>query len=158
MQKITPYLWFDGNAEAAVTFYTSIFEDSKIVNVARYPEGVPELGGTVLTINFDIFGQSFIALNGGPQYRFTEAISFLIHCETQAEVDTLWAQLTANGGEEQPCGWLKDKFGVSWQIIPTILNTLLSDPDPARAGRAMNAMLQMKKIDGLALQRAADEA
>lgn len=156
MQKITPYLWFNNNAEEAINFYMSIFKNAKILNVSRYPEGGPAPAGMLLTATFQLEGQEFLALNGGPQYQFTEAVSFLVNCETQAEVDDLWAKLTADGGEEGPCGWLKDKFGLSWQIIPTILGTLLSDPDPAKAQRAMQAMLQMKKIDIAGLKRAYD--
>jgi predicted 3-demethylubiquinone-9 3-methyltransferase (glyoxalase superfamily) len=130
-----------------MNFYTSIFKNSKILSVSRYPEGAPGPAGQLMTATIQLEGQEFMVLNGGPQYKFTEAISFLVNCETQAEVDDLWAKLTANGGEEGPCGWLKDRFGVSWQIIPTLLGKLLSDPDPVKAQRAMQAMLQMKKID-----------
>jgi predicted 3-demethylubiquinone-9 3-methyltransferase (glyoxalase superfamily) len=155
IQKIMTYLWFDSQAEEAATFYTSIFNNSKILNVARYPEGAPGMAGTAMTVEFQLEGQQFIALNGGPQFKFNEAISLLVNCDTQEEVDRLWRTLTDNGGEEQPCGWLKDKFGLSWQIIPTELGTLLSDPDPAKAQRAMNAMLQTKKIDVQVLRDAA---
>ena len=154
MQKITPNLWFDDQAEEAVNFYTSIFKNSKILNVSRYPEGAPGLAGKVMTAAFELDGQEFMALNGGPQYKFSEAISFLVNCRTQKEVDELWQKLTANGGEEGPCGWLKDKFGVSWQIIPTALGEMLSDPNPSKAQRVMEAMLKMKKIEIPVLQQA----
>ncbi len=146
MQKITPFLWFDNQAEEAINFYTSIFKNSKIVNVSRYGEAGPGPKGTVMTATMQIEGQEFMVLNGGPQYKFTEAISFFVNCKTQEEVDMLWAKLS-DGGEEGPCGWLKDKFGVSWQIIPTALGELLGDPDPVKAQNVMRAMLQMKKID-----------
>ena len=154
MQKITPYLWFDGQAEEAANFYTSIFKNSKILTISRYPEGAPGLAGKVMIATFELDGQEFTALNGGPQYKFTEAISFLVNCRTQKEVDDLWEKLTANGGEEGPCGWLKDKFGVSWQIIPTALGEMLSDPNPSKAQRVMEAMLKMKKIEIPVLQQA----
>lgn len=153
MQKITPYLWFDDQAEEAVNFYTSIFKNSKILNVSRYPEGAPGPAGKVMTATFELDGQEFMALNGGPQYKFTEAISFLVNCRTQKEVDELWEKLS-DGGEEGPCGWLKDKFGVSWQIIPTALGEMLSDPNPSKAQRVMEAMLKMKKIEIPVLQQA----
>jgi len=156
MQKITPYLWFDGQAEEAVNFYTSIFKNSKVLNVSRYAEGGPGPAGSVMTATFELNGQEFMALNGGPQYKFTEAISFLVNCKDQKEVDELWSKLTEGSGEEGPCGWLKDKFGVSWQIIPTALGELMSDPDPEKAGRVVQAMLKMKKIDVSTLQRAYD--
>ena len=146
MQKITPFLWFDNQAEEAINFYTSIFKNSKIVNVSRYGDAGPGPKGTVMTATMQIEGQEFMVLNGGPQYKFTEAISFFVNCKTQEEVDTLWTKLS-EGGEEGPCGWLKDKFGVSWQIIPTALGELLGDPDPVKAQNVMRAMLQMKKID-----------
>jgi len=153
VQKITPFLWFDGRAEDAAKFYTSIFKGSKIGRILRYGEEtakVSESGqpaGSVLTIEFEIEGQQFVALNGGPQFRFNESISFVINCETQKEVDYFWEKLTADGGEESACGWLKDKFGVSWQITPTILIDLLHEKDAAKAERVMHAMLQMKKIE-----------
>lgn len=146
MQKITPFLWFDGNAEEAVQHYVSIFRNSRIVNVSRQ-------GDKVFLLTFELEGQRFMALNGGPQFRFTEAISLFVSCETQAEVDELWARL-GSGGEPQRCGWLKDRFGLSWQVVPTALMELMGDPDPARAGRVMQAMLQMDKIDIAALRRA----
>jgi predicted 3-demethylubiquinone-9 3-methyltransferase (glyoxalase superfamily) len=155
--KISPFLWFDDQAEAAAQLYTSLFDDAKITSEQRYPEGGPGPAGEIMTINFDMAGQSFIALNGGPHHDFTQAISFFVRCKDQAEVDRLWKALT-DGGEEQPCGWLNDRFGVTWQIIPDRLMELLSDPDPGRAQRAMQAMLQMMKIDVQALEDAADAA
>ncbi len=157
MQKITPYLWFDDQAEEAVNFYTSIFKNSRVLNVSRYGEAGPGPAGSVMTATFELDGQEFMALNGGPQYKFTEAISFLVHCKTQKEVDELWEKLSAEG-EEGPCGWLKDKFGVSWQIIPTALGEMLSDPDPARAQRVMEAMLKMTKIEIPVLKQAYEQA
>jgi len=157
MQKITPFLWFDNQAEEAMNFYTSIFKNSKILNVSRYGEGGPGPAGMVMTGTFQLEGQEFIALNGGPDHKFTDAISFYVDCKTQEEVDDLWNKLT-EGGEEGPCGWLKDKFGISWQIIPSVLGKLLTDPDPARAQSVMQAMLQMKKIDIEALQQAYEQA
>ncbi len=153
MQKITPFLWFDGRAEEAANFYTSIFKNSKILNVARYGEAGPGPAGSAMTVTFELEGQKFIALNGGPHYSFTPAISFFVDCETQAEVDELWAKLTAGGGEVQ-CGWLKDKFGLSWQVIPRALMELMGDKDPAKSQRVFKAMLQMTKIDIEGLQRA----
>jgi predicted 3-demethylubiquinone-9 3-methyltransferase (glyoxalase superfamily) len=141
MQKITPFLWFDGQAEEAMHFYVSIFRNSKVGSVNRAGPN-----GPVITVSFQLEGQEFMALNGGPKYKFTEAISLFVSCETQLEVDELWGKLTA-GGEEQPCGWLKDKYGLSWQIIPAALGRMLGDKDPAKAQRALQAMLQMKKID-----------
>ncbi len=146
MQTITPFLWFDSNAEEAAKFYTSVFKDSKILSTARYGDAGPGPTGSVMTVNFQIAGQEFIALNGGPTFKFTEAVSFTVNCETQQEVDSYWSKLSA-GGEEGPCGWLKDKFGLSWQVVPTALPKLLKDPDPAKAQRVMKAMLQMKKIE-----------
>ena len=157
MQKITPFLWFNDNAEEAMNFYSTVFKNSKIGKVSRYgKEGAKVSGrpeGSVMVGTFELEGQKFIALNGGPQFAFTEAISFSVNCETQEEVDELWEKLSADG-EEGPCGWLKDKFGLSWQIIPSVLATLLSDPDPEKSGRVMKAMLQMKKIDIQGLQQA----
>src|SRR6266568_972113 len=153
MQKITPFLWFDDQAEEAMTFYTSIFKDSEIVSVTRYSEAGPGPEGSVMTAAFRLNGQEFIALNGGPAFAFTPAISFFVHCETQQEVDTFWEKLSA-GGKPGQCGWLTDKFGVSWQIIPNVLGELLADPDPAKSQRVMEAMLEMSKIDVQALQRA----
>ncbi len=152
MQKITPFLWFNGQAEEAMNFYVSIFRNSKVMSVNRAGPG-----GPVFSVTFQILGQTFYALNGGPQYSFSPAVSFFVNCETQEEVDELWHKLTA-GGEEQPCGWLKDKFGLSWQIIPSILGKLLQDKDPVKAQRVMQAMLQMKKIDIRGLQQAYDRA
>ena len=147
MNKITPFLWFNMQAEEAMNFYVSIFKNSKIVSVSRYGEGMPIPAGTVMTATFELDGQSFTALNGGPEFKFTEAISFYVSCETQSEVDDLWTKLTADGGEEGRCGWLKDKFGVSWQIVPAALGTALGNPDPEKAQRAMQAMLKMNKLD-----------
>src|SRR5437667_12835765 len=153
MQKITPFLWFDANAEEAMNFYTSIFKNSEIVSVSRYGEGAPGQAGTVMTATFILDGQPFMALNGGPHFKFTEAISFFVNCETQEEVDELWDKLS-EGGEQNSCGWLKDKFGLSWQIIPTVLGQMLGDKDPAKSQRVMQAMLQMTKIDINGLKRA----
>jgi predicted 3-demethylubiquinone-9 3-methyltransferase (glyoxalase superfamily) len=147
MQKITPYLWFDGQAEEAANLYVSLFPNSKITSVTPWGEGSPYRVGTAMTVQFQLDGQNFVALNGGPQYRFTEAVSFLVSCETQQEIDRLWNALTADGGEESMCGWLKDKYGLSWQIVPPILGELMSDKDSAKAGRVVQAMLQMKKLD-----------
>jgi predicted 3-demethylubiquinone-9 3-methyltransferase (glyoxalase superfamily) len=154
MQKITPFLWYDGNAEEAVNFYISIFKNSKIGKISRYGDAGPGPKGSVMSMTFQIEGQEFFALNGGPQFKFTPAISFFVNCETQQEVDDLWEKLSA-GGRTDRCGWLQDKFGLSWQIIPTVLGQLLGDKDPQRAKRAMQAMLQMTKIDINKLQQAA---
>jgi predicted 3-demethylubiquinone-9 3-methyltransferase (glyoxalase superfamily) len=140
-QKITTFLWFDGNAEEAANHYTSIFKNSKVLNVARYGDAGPGPKGAVMTVNFQLEGQEFIALNGGPHFKFTEAISLLVNCDTQKEVDELWSKLTA-GGEESQCGWLKDKYGLSWQIVPAALFKLLQDRDPQKSKRVMEAMLQ----------------
>jgi predicted 3-demethylubiquinone-9 3-methyltransferase (glyoxalase superfamily) len=156
MQKITPFLWFDDQAEEAMHFYTSIFKNSKIGHISRYMEGSPGSVEKVMTATFEIEGQEFMALNGGPLFQFTEAISFLVHCETQEEVDELWEKLTA-GGKESQCGWLKDKYGVSWQIVPTALMKMLGDKDAEKAKRVMQAMLKMKKIEIAVLQRAYDQ-
>jgi predicted 3-demethylubiquinone-9 3-methyltransferase (glyoxalase superfamily) len=156
MPKITPFLWFDHQAEEAVNFYVSIFPNSKIGMIARYGKAGPGPAGSVMTVEFELTGQPFVALNGGPIFKFTEAISFVINCETQDEVDYYWEKLSADGGEVQ-CGWVKDKFGLSWQVVPTVLVKLLSGPDPEGAQRAMKAMLGMKKLDIAALQRAYDE-
>ena len=153
MQKITPFLWFDGNAEEAMNFYTSIFKNSKIGHVSRYGEAGPGPKGTVMTATFELEGQQFMALNGGPAFKFNESISFFVNCQTQQEVDELWKKLSA-GGEKSRCGWLKDKFGVSWQIIPSVLGELLGDKDPEKSKRVMQAMLKMDKIDIAALKRA----
>ncbi len=154
-QKITPSLWFDTQGEEAAKFYTSVFDNSRIVDVTHYGEAGPRPAGTVMTVVFELDGQQFTALNGGPEFTFDEAISFEISCETQDEVDRLWDVLS-EGGEKGPCGWLKDRFGVSWQVIPTALPELLADPDPQRTQKAMAAMLQMQKIDVAELERAAN--
>ncbi len=154
MQKITPCLWFDTQAEEAANFYTSVFESSRILGVSHYGEAGPRPAGTVLTVNFELDGQEFVALNGGPEFTFDEAISFQVSCEGQDEVDYYWSKL-AEGGEEGPCGWLKDRFGLSWQIVPTALPRLLGDPDAEKAQRVMAAMLSMKKIDISAVEQAA---
>jgi predicted 3-demethylubiquinone-9 3-methyltransferase (glyoxalase superfamily) len=153
MQKITPFLWFDANAEEAVAFYTSVFKDSKVLATARYGEAGPGPKGSVMTMKFVLNGQEFIALNAGPHFQFNEAVSFVVDCETQQEVDYYWSKLTA-GGKEVQCGWLKDKFGLSWQITPTILPQLLQDKDPQKANRVMQAMMKMIKIDIEGLKRA----
>jgi predicted 3-demethylubiquinone-9 3-methyltransferase (glyoxalase superfamily) len=157
MQKITPCLWFDTQAQQAAEFYTSVFENSRILGVAHYGEAGPRPVGMVMTVDFEVNGQQFVALNGGPEFTFDEAISFQVSCGSQAEVDRYWAALS-EGGEEGPCGWLKDRFGVSWQIVPTRLMELVSDPDLQRSQAAMRAMLQMKKIDIEALELAAAQA
>lgn len=156
MQKITPFLWFDDNAEEAVHFYTSIFNDSKIENLSRYGEGGPGPAGSVMMANFKLNGQDFMALNGGPVFKFSQAISFFISCESQEEVDHYWEKLS-EGGETQQCGWLVDKFGISWQIVPTALGKLMGDKDPEKAGRVMQAMLKMVKIEIAGLQQAYDQ-
>jgi predicted 3-demethylubiquinone-9 3-methyltransferase (glyoxalase superfamily) len=153
MQKITPFLWFDGKAEEAVQFYTSIFKNSKVGEVRRYGDAGPGPKGSVMTASFQIEGQEFIALNGGPLFKFTPAISFFVDCETQREVDELWEKLS-DGGETQQCGWLTDRFGISWQIIPKALGELMGDKDPKKAQRVMQAMLKMVKIDVEGLKRA----
>jgi predicted 3-demethylubiquinone-9 3-methyltransferase (glyoxalase superfamily) len=151
MQKITPFLWFDDQAEQAVKVYTSIFKNSKLGRVLRYGEEAAKTTGrpmgSVLTIEFEIEGQKFVALNGGPIFKFNESISFVVNCETQEEVDYFWERLTTDGGQESQCGWLKDKFGVSWQVVPTVLIDMLHDKDPRKSERVMQAMLQMQKID-----------
>jgi predicted 3-demethylubiquinone-9 3-methyltransferase (glyoxalase superfamily) len=154
MQKITPCLWFDTEGEEAATFYTSVFPNSRLVDIARYGSAGPRPEGTVMTVSFELDGQKFIALNGGPEFTFSEAISFQVSCEGQEEVDTYWNALS-EGGEEGPCGWLKDKFGLSWQIVPTALPELLGDPDQEKGRRVMAAMLEMKKIEIADLERAA---
>ncbi len=153
MQKITPFLWFDDKAEEAMKFYTSIFKNSKIGSITRYGDAGPGPKGTVMSATFELEGQKFMALNGGPLFKFTEAISFFVNCETQQEVDELWEKLSA-GGQKSRCGWLKDKYGLSWQIIPTALGELLGDKDPAKSTRVMQAMLKMDKIDIEGLKRA----
>jgi len=154
MPKITPFLWFDKQAEEAANHYISIFKNSKIVNVARYGDGGPGPKGSVMTIAFQLDGQDFVALNGGPQFKFDEAISFVVNCETQQEIDDYWSKLLAGGGRPSQCGWLKDKFGLSWQIVPTALGKLLQDKDPQKSRRVMEAMLQMQKIDIARLKQA----
>ena len=154
MQKITPFLWFNDQAEEAMNFYTSIFKNSKVLSVSRYGEAGPAPAGTVMVASFEVEGQKFMALNGGPGFAFTEAISFFVNCETQEEVDYFWERLL-EGGTPSRCGWLKDKFGLSWQIIPTILGELLADKDAEKSKRVMQAMLQMVKLDIEGLKRAA---
>jgi predicted 3-demethylubiquinone-9 3-methyltransferase (glyoxalase superfamily) len=156
MQKITPFLWFDGNAEEAANFYTSIFRNSKIKNIARYGDAGPGPKGTVMSAVFELEGQDFMALNGGPQFTFSPAISLFVNCETQQEVDELWEKLS-QGGERHRCGWLKDRFGVSWQIIPTALGQMLHDKDAEKSKRVMKAMLQMDKIDIKTLKQAYEQ-
>lgn len=156
MPSITPCLWFDTAAEEAAKFYTSVFSNSRILNTSHYGEGAPKPAGTVLTVEFELDGKTFTALNGGPEFTFNEAVSFQISCEDQAEVDHYADNLTANGGEEGPCGWVKDRFGLSWQIVPKAMIELLSDPDPERAQRAMAAMMKMQRLDIAALRAAAD--
>ena len=155
--KITPCLWFDTEAEEAATFYTGIFKDSEVLEVSRYGPSGPRPEGMVMVVRFRIEGQDFVALNGGPEFRFDEAISFQVHCDSQEEIDELWARLT-EGGEESQCGWLKDRFGLSWQIIPADLGEVLGGPDPERSQRAMKALLGMRKLDIDELRRAADGA
>lgn len=155
MQRVTTFLWFDTNAEEAVSFYTSIFKNSKILETSRYGEAGPGPKGSVMVIKFELDGQELIALNGGPEYKFTPAISLVVNCKNQEEVDDYWEKLSA-GGMEVQCGWLQDKFGLSWQVVPTMLNELLQDKDPAKRERVMQAMLQMVKLDVDALKRAAD--
>jgi predicted 3-demethylubiquinone-9 3-methyltransferase (glyoxalase superfamily) len=156
MQKITPFLWFDSKAEDAMNFYVSVFKNSKVVRVTRYGAGGPGPQGTVMSATFQLDGQDFFALNGGPQFTFSPAISFFVNCETQQEVDELWEKLS-EGGEKQRCGWLKDKHGVSWQIIPSVLGNLLGDKDAEKAKRVMMAMLQMDRIEIARLQQAYDQ-
>jgi predicted 3-demethylubiquinone-9 3-methyltransferase (glyoxalase superfamily) len=154
MKAIIPCLWFDTEGEEAAQLYTSLFPNSRIIDVARYGEAGPRPAGSVMTVSFELNGQEFLALNGGPEYKFTEAVSFQVFCEDQDEVDRYWDALS-EGGEPGPCGWLKDRFGLSWQIVPTRLTELLRDPDPGRAQRAMQAMLGMKKLEIAELERAA---
>ncbi len=153
-QKITPNLWFDTEAEEAAGFYTSVFKDSRIVNVARYTEAGPRPAGTVMTVEFELNGQPFVGINGGPQFTFDEAVSFQITCDTQDQIDRYWEALT-EGGSEGPCGWLKDRFGLSWQVVPANWTELMNDPDEAKAQRRMQAMLGMKRIDIAAIEAAA---
>jgi predicted 3-demethylubiquinone-9 3-methyltransferase (glyoxalase superfamily) len=156
MQQITPFLWFDSNAEEAMNFYTSIFKDSKVKGVSRYTDAGPGPKGQAMVCSFELNGQEFLALNGGPEFKFNESISFVVNCETQEEVDSHWEKLSADG-EPRQCGWLKDKFGMSWQIVPTILGKLMQDKDPKKSARVMKAMLQMHKLDIAALKRAAEQ-
>lgn len=156
MQKITPFLWFDGKAEEAMNFYVSIFKNSKAGSVTRYGESGPGAKGTVMSATFQLDGQEFFALNGGPQFTFSPAISFFVNCETQQEVDELWEKLS-EGGEKLQCGWLRDKYGLTWQIIPSVLGKMLQDKDAGKAGRVMKAMMQMGKIDTKRLQQAYDQ-
>jgi predicted 3-demethylubiquinone-9 3-methyltransferase (glyoxalase superfamily) len=153
MQKITTFITYDGKAEEAVKLYTSVFKNSRIVSTSRYPDGAPMPKGTLMSATFEIDGQEFIVLNGGPSFTFAQGISLFVSCETQDEVDDLWEKLS-DGGEKGPCGWLKDRFGVSWQIVPRVLGEMLGDKDPVKAGRVMQAMMQMKKIDIAGLRRA----
>jgi predicted 3-demethylubiquinone-9 3-methyltransferase (glyoxalase superfamily) len=153
MQKVTPFLWFDDKAEEAAKFYVSIFKNSKMGSVSRYGDAGPGPKGTVMVAKFQLDGQEFIALNAGPQFKFTEAISFVVNCETQEEVDEFWEKLS-EGGEKSQCGWLKDKYGLSWQIVPTVLGELMQDKDPQKSQRVMKAMLQMKKLDIQTLKQA----
>ncbi len=155
MQKITPFLWFDSQAEEAANFYVSIFRNAKVGTISRYGEGGPAPAGSAMTVSFELDGLEFTALNAGPMFKFTEAISFYVNCETQEEVDHYWDSLIAGGGKPSQCGWLKDKFGLSWQIIPAALPRLLSDPDRGKASRVMQAMLKMARIDVAALEEAA---
>ena len=154
-QKIVPNLWFDTEAEEAADFYISVFNNGRVVFVSHYPDGAPREAGMVMTVEFELDGQRFVGINGGPQFKFNEAVSFQISCEDQDEIDYYWERLS-EGGEEGPCGWLKDKFGLSWQVVPTGMDELFADPDPTKAERAMKAMLQMSKIDVAALGSAAD--
>jgi predicted 3-demethylubiquinone-9 3-methyltransferase (glyoxalase superfamily) len=157
-QTIVPNLWFDADAEQAAAFYCSVFPHSRIVSTTRYPEGSPGPTGSVMTVEWELDGQRFVGINGGPQFPFTEAVSFAITCETQEEVDRYWEALTADGGQELQCGWLKDRFGLAWQVVPAGMEDVLNDPDPERGQRAMQAMLGMVKLDLAELQRAADGA
>jgi predicted 3-demethylubiquinone-9 3-methyltransferase (glyoxalase superfamily) len=146
VQNITPFLWFDNEAEEAANFYTSLFPNSSILRVARYGEAGPGEAGSVMTVDFELNGREFVALNGGPEFTFTEAVSFLVNCESQEEVDEFWEKLS-EGGEKGPCGWLKDRYGLSWQVVPTLLEELIHDPDEEKSQRVMNAMMQMGKIE-----------
>jgi predicted 3-demethylubiquinone-9 3-methyltransferase (glyoxalase superfamily) len=158
MGSITPWLWFDTEGEEAARFYTSVFPNSRILDVTRYGPAGPRPEGTVMTVAFELDGQRLVALNGGPEFRFNESVSFQVLCETQEEVDAYWSTLTAGGGEESMCGWLKDRYGLSWQIVPRALHDLLGDPDPERSRRAMEAMLEMRKLNIGELERAAAAA
>src|SRR6267142_258415 len=154
-QKITPFLWFDTRAEEAAQFYSSIFKNSKILHVSRYGDAGPGPKGSVMVVSFELAGQQFTALNGGPRFTFSEAFSFVVNCENQQEIDEYWSKLTADGGQESMCGWLKDKFGFSWQIVPTELGKLMSNNDPQKASRVMGALLKMRKLDIAKLKAAA---
>lgn len=154
MSTVTPFLWFDDSAEAAITFYTGLVPDSEVISIDRYPDGVPGMGGKVMHARFRLAGRDYFAMDAGPQFPFTEAVSLFVDCETQDDVDRYWGALTADGGVEQPCGWLKDRWGLSWQIVPRRLVELIRDPDPDRAHRAVQAMLGMTKIDIAALESA----
>ena len=158
IQKITPFLWFDDNAEEAAKFYTSIFKKSKIIDIAHYGESAAEASGrpkgTVMTVTFELEGQRFMALNGGPIFKFSPAISFLVSCETQKEIDSFWEKLSEEGGEQEQCGWLKDRFGVSWQIVPSVLGEMIQDKDAEKSEKVVKALIQMKKIDIQSLQKA----
>ena len=154
MQKITPFLWFNDNAEEAAEFYMSVFPHSKLIDVTRYNEAGPGPNGGVMTVEFELDGQRFVALNGGPQFQFTEAVSFVVNCKTQEEVDRVWDRLLQGGGQPVQCGWLRDRFGLSWQVVPTQLHDLLKSGDPEQARRVMEAMLKMEKIDVRALEEA----
>ncbi len=156
MQKISPFLWFDDKAEEAVDFYASVFKNSKILNISRYGDAGPGPKGAVMSVTFELNGQEFMALNGGPLFKFSEAISFFVHCETQQEVDELWEKLSASG-EKQRCGWLKDKYGLSWQIVPTVLGKLLNQSDPGKSKKVMEAMLKMNKLDINGLRQASEQ-
>ena len=154
MQKITPFLWFNNDAEEAANLYVSLFPNSKILGVSRYGDGGPGPKGSVMTVKFLLEGMEFIGLNGGPMFQFTEAVSFVVRCDTQSEIDKYWEKLTANGGAESQCGWLKDKFGLSWQIVPSALGEWMTSKDPGRSQRVMQALLQMRKLDIRVLQEA----
>jgi predicted 3-demethylubiquinone-9 3-methyltransferase (glyoxalase superfamily) len=156
MSKVTPFITYNNQAEEAVNLYVSLIKNSRIISMNRYPDSMPGMGGMVMSATFELDGREFLALNGGPSFAFTEGFSLFVNCETQAEVDELWEKLSA-GGEKGQCGWLKDKFGLSWQIIPTALGQLLGDPDPKRANQALQAMLKMTKINIAELERAADQ-
>jgi len=153
MQKITPFLWFDNQAEEAAKFYTSIFKDSKINSVSRYGDGMPLPKGSVMTVGFTLAGQEFTALNGGPQFKFTEAISLVVNCETQQEIDTFWDKLTSGGGQPIECGWLKDRYGLFWQVVPTALGQMMKAGDETKTNRMMAALMKMKKLDVAELQK-----
>lgn len=158
MQKIAPFLWFDSQAEEAANFYVSVFKNSKVGTIARYGESGPGPKGSVMTVGFELDGQKFTALNGGPIFKFTEAISLVVNCENQEEIDYFWEKLTADGGQEVQCGWLKDKYGLSWQVVPAILPELVKSDDPKKSERVMKALMQMKKLDIAKLKEAAEQS